>query len=211
MMKYADLDLGTIEAVFNKLGGIEGAKDFLRTPNGLTVFERNKHGHVVVTIISLSLSLTGAQEIQRLEAAGYKVGSYAKSCLISKAEDGYDKTHILVGGQSYSIALMPTKEIERDAERTTDNMRKLGMQYGYHKLRAGAMPRIREAVSNKQMEEMGLWYVVGLHNPIKDSGGDPRVLAADRDVGGRWLGSHVVRPDDQWFGDGAFAFLAPAS
>lgn len=28
-MKYATLDLGTIEAVFNKLGGIEGAKRFL--------------------------------------------------------------------------------------------------------------------------------------------------------------------------------------
>ena len=29
-MKYARLDLGTIEAVFNKLGGIEGAESFLR-------------------------------------------------------------------------------------------------------------------------------------------------------------------------------------
>ena len=29
-MKYANLDLGTIEAVFNKLGGIEGAQAFLR-------------------------------------------------------------------------------------------------------------------------------------------------------------------------------------
>lgn len=29
-MKYNNLDLGTIEAVFNKLGGIEGAKKFLR-------------------------------------------------------------------------------------------------------------------------------------------------------------------------------------
>ncbi len=28
-MKYATLDLGTIEAVFNKLGGLEGAKRFL--------------------------------------------------------------------------------------------------------------------------------------------------------------------------------------
>lgn len=29
-MKYNNLDLGTIEAVFNKLGGMEGAKAFLR-------------------------------------------------------------------------------------------------------------------------------------------------------------------------------------
>ena len=29
-MKYARLDLGTIEAVFNKLGGVEGAEAFLR-------------------------------------------------------------------------------------------------------------------------------------------------------------------------------------
>ena len=29
-MKYASLDLGTVEAVFNKLGGLEGAAQFLR-------------------------------------------------------------------------------------------------------------------------------------------------------------------------------------
>jgi len=29
-MKYASLDLGTVEAVFNKLGGVEGATQFLR-------------------------------------------------------------------------------------------------------------------------------------------------------------------------------------
>ena len=30
MMKYARLDLGTVEAVFNKLGGMDGAQRFLR-------------------------------------------------------------------------------------------------------------------------------------------------------------------------------------
>jgi len=30
-MKYANLDLGTVEAVFNKLGGLEGAQAFLRS------------------------------------------------------------------------------------------------------------------------------------------------------------------------------------
>ena len=29
-MKYASLDFGTVEAVFNKLGGLEGAAQFLR-------------------------------------------------------------------------------------------------------------------------------------------------------------------------------------
>lgn len=36
-MKYAELDLGTIEAVFNKLGGMDGARRFLR--NELVVSE----------------------------------------------------------------------------------------------------------------------------------------------------------------------------
>src|SRR3989344_2206862 len=81
------------------------------------VFERNQHGHIVVTVTGLDL--TGAQEIERLEVAGYRVSNYAKSCFTSTTPDSYDANHRLVAGQTYRFALMPTKEIERDSDRTT--------------------------------------------------------------------------------------------
>ncbi len=175
-------------------------------------FERNEYGHIVVTVTGLDL--TGAQEVERLEAAGYVLSDYFKSCLLSKKKDSYDKNHRLVAGQSYKLALMPGKEIERDADRTTDALRKRGMEkYGYGKSLGGHIPRIRESVSDKQMEEMpgSPWYIAGLHDPIEDSDGDPSVLYADRRDGGRRLFAYWVEPGSQWDDRGLFAFPVPAS
>lgn len=174
-------------------------------------FERNQHGHIIVTVTGLDL--TGAQEIERLEVAGYRLSDYVKSCLLSKKKDSYDKNHRLVAGQPYKLALMPGREIERDADRTTDALRGRGMEkYGYGKPLGGHITRIRESVSDKQMEEMGgAWYIAGLHDPIEDSSGAPRVLHAYRDGDGRGLDAAWGGPDGPWYDYGLFAFPLLAS
>lgn len=174
-----------------------------------TVFERNEHGHIILTFTGLDL--TGEQEIVRLEAAGYRVGDYAKSCFTSTKADGYDKNHRLIAGQEYKVALVPGKEVARDSDRSTANLRKLGTKYGYGKPLGGHIPRIRESVSDKQMEEMGLVYIASLHDPIKDSDGGPGVLDADRGGDGRWVYAYWDDPGRQWSDGGAFAFPVPAS
>ena len=178
---------------------------------GPTAFERNEHGHIIVTVTGLDL--TGAEEIERLEAAGYVLSDYFKSCLLSKKKDSYDKNHRLLNGQSYKLALMPGKEIERDDNRTTDALRKRGMEkYGYGKPLGGHVPRVRESVSDKQMEEMGgAWYIAGLHDPIEDAVSDPYVLYAYRCGGVRWLLANLVKPGTRWRDLGLFAFPVPAS
>lgn len=178
---------------------------------GPTAFERNEHGHIVVAVTGLDL--TGVQEIERLEAAGYVLSSYFKSCLLSKKKDSYDKNHRLVAGHSYKLALMPGKEIERDADRTTDALRKRGMEkYGYGKPLGGHILRVREVVSDKQMEEMGgAWYIAGLHDPIEDSVGGPSVRNANRSDDGRRLSAYWGGPGNQWDDSGLFAFPVLAS
>ncbi len=108
---------------------------------------------------------------------------------------------------------MQGKEIKRNADRTTDALRKRGMEnYGYGKPLGGFIPRVRESVSDKQMEEMGgAWYIAGLHDPIEDSDGRPGVLGADRDDGGRRLCAYWGGPSGQWDDGGLFAFPVPAS
>jgi hypothetical protein len=172
-------------------------------------FERNEHGHIVLTIIGLDL--TGEQEVERLTAAGFRMSNWAKSCLLSTKKDGYDKNHRLVAGVPYKVALMPTWEIEHNDNRTTDALRTWGIErYGYAKPLAGIVPRIRETVSDKQMEGMGFWYIATPHDTIKDSGGVPFVLSADRRGDGPWLRAGWGHPDRRWNYDGAFAFLVPA-
>jgi hypothetical protein len=178
-------------------------------PFAPSAFERNEHGHAIIAISGLDC--TGAEEVSRLEAAGYRVSDYAKSCFRSSKGDGYDKNHRLQAGRAYKIAIVPGKEIERDAERTTANLQKLGEKYGYQKPLAGIVPRIREAVSDEMMKDLDVWYIAALHDPIKDSDGDPSVLNAFRDDGGRWVLARWDRPGVNWDSDGSFAFLLPAS
>jgi len=166
----------------------------------MSKYKRNEHGHIVLTFDGLDL--TGAQEIERLTAAGFRVSDWTKSCLTN----GYDKNHRLVAGQRYKVVLMPTREIERDSDRTTDALRKRGVEkYGYEKPLAGIVPRIRESVSDEQMEKMGFWYIAAPHDTINI--GSPGVLSAGRYGGCRWLGAGRARPGCPWFDPGAFAFL----
>lgn len=213
MSKYnVYVDDVSVEAVFNRLDGVEGARAFLRGDLKLApvAFERNEHGHIMLTFDGLDF--TGKQEIERLTAAGFSVSDWAKSCMLSTKKDGYNKNHRLVAGQRYKVALIPTREIERDSDRTTDALRKRGVEeYGYGKPLAGIVPRIRESVYDKQMEEMGFWYIAAPHDPIKDSDGDPSVLSVDRDDDGLWLSADWDHPDFLWNDGGAFAFLVPAS
>ncbi len=56
------------------------------------------------------------------------------------------------------------------------------------------------------MEEMGFVYIASLHDPIKDSDGDPGVLNAHRSDGGLWVHADWDSPDLQWDDEVAFAF-----
>lgn len=169
----------------------------------------NQHGHLIITVTGLDIP--GAQEVERQRAGGYRVDDYARSCFLSTIADSYDKNHRLVAAQ-YTIALMPTKEIEDWHERTTANLCRRGIErYGYTKPLAGIVPRIRETITDEMMEQMGFWFIAAPHDPIKDSGGDPRVLDANRGGGGRSLGACWDCPGNWWYDDGAFAFLASAS
>lgn len=170
-------------------------------------FKRNEHGHIVISITGLAL--TGEQEIERLTAKGFRFGGYARSCLTSKKKDGYDKSHRLEDGCEYQLVIIPGKEVEQN--RTTSELRKYAAGFGYEQPLAGVVPRIRETVSDKMMEEIGFWYITALHDPITDSDGDPLVLDARRVDGGQWVAARWVDPGGRWGGSGAFAFLVPAS
>ncbi len=214
-----DSRLGVVADIANRLNSHRGEewdarlkavlREGLAPPAPTTTFERNEHGHVIITFTGLDLS--GVEEIKRLEEANFRVGNYAKSCFKSTMSDSYDKNHRLVAGQPYKIALITGKEIPRDSDRTTLALRKLGEKYGYGKPLGGHVPHIRKVVSDKVMEEMEIWYIASLHEPIKASDGYPSVLDANRHGGGRGVSTFWGDPGFQWDVGGAFAFPVAAS
>lgn len=174
-------------------------------------FERNEHGHIVLTITGLAL--TGAEEIERhLASPDGKMTGLAKSCLLSQNDEDYDRNHRLIEGQTYKVALMPTSVIGIVRELTAEALREHGASnFGYDKGLAGLIPRIREEVSNQEMEDMGFRYIAGLHDLIMGEVGGPSVLCLGRSGYERWFGAHSGAPDICWSDKGAVAMLLPTS
>ncbi len=201
-MKYGELNLGQVEAIVNKLGGMEGALKFLRgelTISTPTREWREEDGVVYFSVTSDGT--TGPQWVERLEGKGFRVSDYAKQLLNSpdfKTTSGMKSEIAVLKGKLFSNSDRITRKIRAAADK-----RKLV------KPNAEVACLIREKFSDAEIEAMGLWWVVVMHEPIKDSDGGPGLLFAGRDRGGRWLGADCDGPDTRWRGDGGFAFLVP--
>ncbi len=126
---------------------------------------------------------TGEQWIARLEGKGFRVVHYAKSVLRSRS---FKPT----SGITYEIAVLKG-ELFSDSDRTTKTIRKEAKNRKFSMPNAEIACLIREKFSDKELEAMGLYWIVAMHQPIKDSDGDPLLLSANR--GGRGLVEHGLR------------------
>jgi len=199
-MKYGELNLGQIEAVVNKLGGMDGVNKFLR--GELIVSEsvrrwREENGIIYFSVISDGT--TGEGWIARLESNSFRVVEYAKSVLRSK---DFKPTNGII----YEIAVLKG-ELFSDNERITKNIRKDAKNRKFTTPNAEIACLIREKFSDKELEAMGLYWVVAMHEPIEDSDGGPELLSASRVGVGSWLYTYYGGPDGKWSRDGGFAFV----
>ncbi|KKR21360.1 MAG: hypothetical protein UT50_C0009G0019 [Candidatus Moranbacteria bacterium GW2011_GWA2_39_41] len=199
MAKYSDLDLGTIEAVVNKLGGMNGVQRFLR--GELTVSElvrswREEDGVIYFSVTSNAM--TGSQWIEHLEKQGFRVSNESKFILNSS-------DFVPTNGVTTEIAVLKGM-LWSDSNRITKNIRAEADKRSLIKPNAEVACLIREMFTDKELEVMGLWWIVAMHEPINDSGGNPLLLSAYRRGAGRWLFTFYVKPDDGWRRCGGFAF-----
>ena len=204
MSKYPKT-LGRIEAVWNKLGGEDGVDRFLRDELSVsqpTPSFRQQNSPIYLPPL-VSDGTTGPLWIPRLEKQGFRIEDYAKQVLRSpdfKPTNGVTTEIAVLKGVLFEDNDRSTKKIRAEADK-----RKL------EKPNAELACLIREKFTDKEIEAMGLWYIVAMHEPINDSGGDPCLLYAGRGGDGRWLGACSDRPDSRWNRDNGFAFaVSPA-
>lgn len=195
----AGLTAGQLNAVVKKLGGHEMALKFLR--GELTVSEpirswREQDGVIYFSVTSDGT--TGTQWIDRLEKKGFCIGDYAKSILRS---DDFKPT----SGVTIEIAVLKGMLFE-DSDRITKKIRAEADRRKLTKPNAEVACLIREKFSDEELEAMGLYWIVAMHEPIKDSDGDPYLLCANRNDDGRWLFAYYGMPDFGWSRDDGFAF-----
>ena len=195
----ASLTAGQLNAIVKKLGGHDMALRFLR--DELSVSEPTRSWREEDGVIYFSVTSDGTigeDWIKRLEGNGFRVGDYAKQVLRSpdfKPTNGVTTEVAVLKGMLFKDNNRITKKIRADADK-----RKLS------KPNAELACLIREKFTDKEIEAMGLIWIVAMHEPINDSVGDPRLLCADRYGGGRWLYACDDRPDDGWNRDHGFAF-----
>ncbi len=196
----ADLTAGQLNTIVKKLGGHDGAIKFLQ--GKLTVSEPTRNWREQDGVIYLSVTsdgTTGPQWIERLEGKGFRLSNYAKSVLRSpdfKPTSGVTTEIAILKGMLFEDNDRITKKIRAEADK-----RKLT------KPNAEVACLIRENFSDEEIEAMGLWWIVAMHEPIKDSDGGPVLLGAGRFGDGRWLGAYYGGPGDGWNCEGGFAFV----
>ena len=158
-----------------------------------------------VTYITLPATTgrTGEEWVTCFEKKGDRVSDYAKSVLRSKK---FKPTTGVVN----RIAVLPAK-LWKDSERLTKRICKDAYAGTFTKENltdpnAEVSCLIRDYLTDEEIEALGLWYIVGMHEPIEDSDGNPDLLSANRDDDGRRLDACYGGPGGQWGGLGGFAF-----
>ena len=171
-----------------------------------SLLKTNEYGHTVFTITGSDFF--GYEEIKELNSAGYRVGYYAKQVLSSIGPNGYNARHRLTAGQKYMIVIMPASCIADNAKRTTENLCAEAEKFNYGRPLAGFIPRVREIVSDRWMEEKEFWCIAALHEPLAGDRGDLFVLGVRRNAGGYLVAACDDNPGRRWGINNAFVFLA---
>lgn len=142
---------------------------------------------------------TGARWVERLKEAGYNIGSYAKSILLS---EDFKPTSGIV----YNIAVLKGMLFE-DNDRITENIRAEAEHRDFGEPNAEVACLIRIMFSDEDLKAMGLKWIITMHEPIKDSDGGPGLLGVDRDGGGHWLRAYYGALGRGWGRARGFAFV----
>lgn len=181
-------DLKGIKAVLNGQAEITFPEKKWFEENGIIYFSVTSDG------------TTGEQWIARLESKGFRVSDYAKIILRSKS---FKPTT----GVAYVIAVLKG-ELFSDSNRITKKIRAEAESRKLTKPNAEVACLIRENFSDEEIEAMGLYWIVAMHEPIKNFVGSPILLYARRSVLGSWLDiADFGRPDDEWGPSHGFAFV----
>ena len=192
--------LGTLCDLLEKLGGKRRVmwwrrlKRFLRGENPFGVpktFEVTTDGR------------SGEQLTVDIEAQGDRVGNVAKQLI-------HGKKFVATNGITYKLALIMADELEDD-DRITSNIRAEAARRGYVDPPMELALYVREMFSDEDLEQIGLWALIIMHEVVTDSHGHLRLLGLYRYVGGRRLHAFDVSPDDEWDRDYGFLFLVPVS
>jgi len=196
-MKYDELNLGQVEAVVNKLGGMEGVKRFL---SGETVIQVAEHKFKTWKTIKLGTGLKTAEEFRRVLRDGeFRLSDWASDILGKPAFKAADE-ETEVDLVKVTVAELGFKKGAR-RNQIYERARDLGLELCPPEV--GPQLRLQY-----QDQPNGEWILVAME-PIVDSDGDPRLFLVERSDSGLWLSSFWGDPGGFWDAGRQWVFCRP--
>lgn len=194
-MKYGELTLGQVEAIVNKMGGMEGVKRFL---SGKTVVKEEDRQFKVWRTIKLGTpGLKTAEDFRRaIKDNGMKIGDWANDIL---GQPGFT-----VADEETEIDLVCLTVAElgfKDGARR-DKIYTEAQKFGLQLCPAEVGPQLRLQYKD---QSSGEWIFVAM-DPITASGGGLRVFRVGRDGRGLWLDGDYGNPGSFWGGGDRWVF-----
>jgi len=196
-MKYGELTLGQVEAVVNKLGGMEGVKRFLA---GETMAKETEHEFDIWKTIKLGTGFKTADEFRRaLRDGGFRISGWASDILgnpafkVASEETEVDLIKVTVAELGFKEGVRRDQIYERAKE------------FGLELCPAEVGPQLRLRYKD---QPNGEWILVAME-PIFASDGNPRLFPVGRNDSGLWLSGLWSPPARFWPADRRWVFCRP--
>lgn len=196
-MKYGEITLGQVEAVINKLGGMDGVRRLLA--DELTVTVKGAAFQVWETL-KLGTSLATADEFRgALKRAGFKISDWATDILgkpafkVATEETEVDLVVVSVAGLGFASGA------------TREDIYNRAQKLGLKLCPPEVGPQLRLQYHDQLESE---WLFVAME-PIADSDGYSSVFRVERRGDGLWLDSYDGRSESFWHDRNRWVFVRP--
>jgi len=194
-MKYGEVTLGQMEAIVNKLGGMDGVRRFLSGDTIVTVAERVFPAWKTIT---LGTSLRTADEFRgALKSNGFHIGDWGNDIL--------DKPAFTTAPKETEVDLVVVSVAELGFKNGATRLEiyERSQELGLELCPAEVGPQLRLQYKD---QPRGEWLLIGME-PITDSDGHPSVFSVECGDDGLWLGGNHGHPGSFWPCPNRWVFL----
>ena len=193
-MKYGELNLGQIEAIVNRLGGMEGVQRFL---SGELILKEIEYEWQVFKTIKLGTGLKTADDFRKsLKDNGFSIGDWANDIL--------GKPAFTVAPEETEIDLVVVSVAELGFKNgaTREQIYTRAKERGLNLCPAQVGPQLRLQYKDQPDGEV---LIVAME-PITGSGGPLKLFRVRRDDSALWLSSYYGQPGHVWYSAYRFVF-----
>lgn len=152
----------------------------------------------IIRFVVTSRGMTGGEWIKRFEDKGFFIGRHVEHVLCSS---DFKPT----SGVTTEVAVFKS-DFWYDSDLVTSKIRDKVLDLGFSTPDLEVACLICEAFSQEEIEAMGLWWIIIMHEPVRDSDGALILLNASFDNSGRQLGTRLWQPYLRWDRICSFAF-----